>query len=54
MPGNVARNDPLARSIPGSFRGQSIANWSHAVTDLDGGGSWVAGALTFEIGRRFV
>ncbi|MBI5489167.1 MAG: alpha-galactosidase [Deltaproteobacteria bacterium] len=48
MPGNVLRNDPLARSIPGSFRGQSIANWSHAVTDLDGGGNWVAGALTFE------
>jgi len=46
-PGDVARNDVLARTIPGNFRGQSIANWNHAVVDLDGDGSWVAGALTF-------
>ena len=47
-PGHVTRNDPLVRSLPGHFRGQSIANWTHTVSDLDGGGSWIAGALTFE------
>jgi hypothetical protein len=47
MPGDVKRDDALARSIPGAFGGQSVANWNHAVVDLDGDRTWVAGGLTF-------
>jgi len=47
MPGDVRRDDALARSIPGNFGGQSVANWNHAVVDLDGDRTWVAGGLTF-------
>jgi hypothetical protein len=47
MPGDVRRNDVLAQSVPGSFGGQSASNWNHAVVDLDGTRTWVAGALTF-------
>ncbi len=32
----------------GDHKGHSVSNWNHAVTDLDGGGSWIAGGLTFE------
>ena len=47
VPGDVERDDVLVRMIPGGFRGQSVSNWSHAVVDLDGERTWIAGALTF-------
>jgi hypothetical protein len=48
LPGDVERDDVMARMIPGDYRGHSIANWNHAVVDLDGGRTWIAGGLTFE------
>ncbi len=48
VPGDVERDDVAARMIPGDFAGASISNWNHAVADLDGTATWVAGGLTFE------
>ena len=47
-PGDVERDDALARTFPGAFGGASAATWNHAVVDLAGDSTWVAGGLTFE------
>ncbi len=45
--------DPLINALPIVPRGNVIANWNHAVVDLDGARSWVAGALTVERAMPF-
>ena len=46
--GDVPEEEALAALAPGSYRGASVSNWSHAVVDRDSDVAWVAGALTFE------
>lgn len=38
----------VANAVPDMLRGNSISNWNHVVTDLDGDASLAAGWLTFE------
>ena len=38
----------LSAALPIPVRGHVASNWSHAIADLDGGQSWVAGALVVE------
>lgn len=53
------RNLLLSALLPNGPRGDVVANWNHAVVDLDAGRSWVAGALGVErafptLGTRWV
>lgn len=41
----------LVNLLPMAPRGNVIANWNHAIVDLDGARSWIAGAL--EVERAF-
>lgn len=45
-----ARRETLADTMPIPSRGNVLANWNHAVVDLDGARSLVAGTLGVEIG----
>ena len=43
------RRNPLARALfETEARGEIVSNWNHAVVDIEGGRSWVAGALSVE------
>jgi len=54
-----ARNLLVDALVPNGPRGNVMSNWNHAIVDLDGGRSWIAGALSVEralptLGTRWI